>query len=70
MNLFWLFFIVRIALNVVFADVVKDVRSDDEEEEEVVVGKGEGTGEGTREGINGGLGNEKIRGAVEAKKEI
>lgn len=56
----------RIALNVVFADVVKDVRSDDEEEEEVVVGKGQGT----REGVNGRVGNEKVRGAREAKKEI
>lgn len=34
LNLFWLFFVVKIAVNVVFSDVVKDVRSDDEEEEE------------------------------------
>lgn len=34
-NLFWLFFIVKVALNVVFADVVQDVRSEDEDEEEV-----------------------------------
>ena len=34
-NLFWLFFIVKIALNVVFANVVQDVRSDDEDDEEV-----------------------------------
>ena len=33
-NLFWLFFIVKIAVNVVFSDVIKDVRSDDEEEED------------------------------------
>ena len=33
-NLFWLYFIIKIALNVVFADIVQDVRSEDEEEEE------------------------------------
>ena len=32
-NLFWLYFIIKIALNVVFADIVQDVRSEDEEEE-------------------------------------
>lgn len=34
-NLFWLYFIIKIALNVVFADVVQDMRSEDEEEEEI-----------------------------------
>ena len=34
MNLFWLSFIIKIALNVVFKSVKEDVRSDDEEEEE------------------------------------
>ena len=34
MNLFWLFFIVRIAYNIAFAKVTKDVRSDDEESDE------------------------------------
>ena len=34
LNLFWLFFIVKIAVNIVFSDESKDVRSDDEEEEE------------------------------------
>ena len=38
-NLFWLFFIIRIAVNVVFSDVVKDVRSDDEDEDEPVGNK-------------------------------
>lgn len=33
-NLFWLYFIIKIALNVVFADIVQDMRSEDEEEEE------------------------------------
>lgn len=34
-NLFWLYFIIKIALNVVFADIVQDLRSEDEEEEEI-----------------------------------
>lgn len=33
-NMFWLFFIVRIAYNIAFAKVVQDVRSDDEDSEE------------------------------------
>lgn len=33
-NMFWLFFIARIAYNIAFAKVIQDVRSDDEESEE------------------------------------
>ena len=33
-NMFWLFFIVRIAYNIAFAKVIQDVRSDDEDSEE------------------------------------
>jgi very-long-chain ceramide synthase len=43
-NLFWLFFIMRVAYNVVFANIVADVRSDDEDEgegEEMVEQEGE-----------------------------
>ena len=36
-NLFWLYFIVKVATNVVFAKKVADVRSDGEEDEEMVV---------------------------------
>ena len=32
-NLLWLFFIVRVAYNIAFAKILKDVRSDDEESE-------------------------------------
>jgi len=35
MNIFWLFFILKVAYNIVFAKVVADVRSDDEDESEV-----------------------------------
>ena len=59
-NLFWLFFILRIAYNIVFVNLVTDVRSDDEETE------GE-EGEGAEVGISGGEKNEKK--AVEGVKE-
>ncbi|KAL6721729.1 sphingosine N-acyltransferase lag1 [Lecanora helva] len=36
MNLFWLYFILRIAYNMAFKDVAQDVRSDDEESDEEV----------------------------------
>ena len=39
-NMFWLFFILRIAYNIAFAKVVQDVRSDDEESEEDKAGEG------------------------------
>ena len=43
-NLFWLFFILKIAYNIVFNKQVQDVRSDDEDEEENVA-----------ETVNGGV---------------
>jgi acyl-CoA-dependent ceramide synthase len=33
-NLFWLYMIIRVAYNVVFANIVADVRSEDEDEDE------------------------------------
>ncbi|KAL2048293.1 hypothetical protein N7G274_000204 [Stereocaulon virgatum] len=50
-NLFWLFFIIKIAYNIVFAKVVADVRSDDEDSEFEVDEK---HGEGYEVGISGG----------------
>lgn len=38
-NLFWFFFIVKIALNVVFANVAQDIRSEDEDEDEMLDNK-------------------------------
>ena len=67
-NLFWLFFIIKIALNVVFANVVQDVRSDDEEEEEI-----EGPGEKVRV-ANGHVDESgdlrSVNGYDEAKKKL
>ena len=60
-NLFWLFFILRIAYNIVFVNLVTDVRSDDEETEGEVEEK---EGEGVEVGISSG---EKK--AVEGVKE-
>ena len=50
-NLFWLFFILKIAYNIVFVKVVADVRSDDEESEMEVEEK---QGEGYEVGVSGG----------------
>jgi acyl-CoA-dependent ceramide synthase len=50
-NLFWLFFIIRIAYNIVFAKVVADVRSDDEDSEVEIDEK---QSEGYEVGISGG----------------
>lgn len=61
-NIFWLYFILRVAFNVVYRDVKKDVRSDDEEDEE----EDESEGKGKKK-----LGEEQIEGVekVEAGKE-
>lgn len=48
-NMFWLFFIVRIAYNIAFAKVIQDVRSDDEESEEEKEGGGGQAGIAGRE---------------------
>lgn len=68
-NLFWLFFIVKVALNVVFADVVQDVRSEDEDEEEV---EGEtkklAVVNGDVDKIGGALGS--VDSMEEGKKEV
>lgn len=50
-NLFWLFFILRIAYNIVFANLVADVRSDDEESDAEVEEK---EAEGVEVGISSG----------------
>lgn len=76
MNLFWFYFIVRVAVNVVLKDQVTDVRSDDEgEDEDEDLGKGlerveggkegDGTGVDAGEGMNGHAVQRKIaNGAV------
>lgn len=67
-NLFWLYFIIKIALNVVFADIVQDMRSEDEEEEDADDRKGE------VKMANGHLKNpsdiKSVRENAEAKKEL
>jgi len=56
LNLFWLFFVIRIAYNMVFKSIAEDVRSDDEESDTEIEAK-QGDGHGV--GISGGEGTEK-----------
>lgn len=56
LNLFWFFFVIRIAYNIVFNSVVEDVRSDDEDSDVEVEEK---QGEGYDVGISGGRRTEK-----------
>lgn len=56
LNLFWLFFVLRIAYNIIFNSVVQDVRSDDEDSEAEMEKQ---QGEGYEVGISGGAGTEK-----------
>lgn len=56
LNLFWLFFVIRIAYNMVFNSVAEDVRSDDEESD---VETEEKQGEGYAVGISGGESTER-----------
>jgi len=56
LNLFWLFFVLRIAYNMVFNSIAEDVRSDDEESDAEIEAK---QGEGHVVGISGGEGAEK-----------
>lgn len=44
LNLVWFFFIVRVAYNIVFSDLVHDVRSDDEDEPDESVDEGKQVG--------------------------
>lgn len=68
-NLFWLYFIIRVALRMVFANVVEDVRSDDEDDEEVEGGKEKQRGEERGVGkVSGAL--EKVEGVGEGKKDL
>lgn len=71
-NMFWLFFIVRIAYNIAFAKVIQDVRSDDEESEEEK--EGEAGRESKEKKANGRIANGKApepntEAVVERKKE-
>ena len=63
LNLFWLYFILRVAANVVLKDQVTDVRSDDEEEmeglERVEGGKEDGTVAGVENSMNGHTATQK-----------
>ena len=77
-NLFWLFFIARVAYNIAFAKVVQDARSDDEESEEEKESEGGQVGAAGREAKhikeNGRIGNGKAHepnneAMVERKKE-
>lgn len=56
LNLFWFFFVIRIAYNIVFNSVVEDVRSDDEDSDAEVEEK---QGEGYDVAISGGRRTEK-----------
>jgi len=62
-NIFWLFFILKVAWNIVFAKVVADVRSDDEDESGLE--KKVEQGEGYEAGISGG---KKTAKALEGEK--
>lgn len=77
-NLFWLFFIGRIAYNMACAKVIQDVRSDDEESEEEKESQGGQVGIGGREAkekkANGKIANGKApepntEAVIERKKE-
>lgn len=61
-NLFWLYFIIKIALRMVFSNVAEDVRSDDEDEEEVEAG------EEKQKVEKGGV--DKISGALESAEDV
>ena len=69
-NLFWLFFIVRIAYNIAFAKVAKDVRSDDEDSDEEKEAEREPK-EKKANGIaaNGKAPDHHAEAAIEGKKE-
>ena len=56
LNIFWLYFILKVAYNITFKKVVKDARSDDEDTDVAVE---EEEGEGYRVGISGAEATEK-----------
>lgn len=66
LNLFWLFFIVRIAYRVVFFDVLADDRSDDEEDEPNALEENEKAPLLVNGGPNGHAVNGKAESAVKA----
>lgn len=77
-NMFWLFFIARIAYNIAFAKVIQDVRSDDEESEEEKESEGGQVGTAGRRAkekkANGSIANGKApepntEAVIEKKKE-
>ena len=66
LNLFWLFFIIRIAYRVVFLDVIADDRSEDEEDEPNTLEENEKAPLLANGGSNGHAPNGKAEGTVKA----
>lgn len=66
LNLFWLFFIIRIAYRVVFLDIIADDRSEDEEDEPSTVDENEKAPLLANGATNGHALNGKAEGTVKA----
>lgn len=66
LNLFWLFFIIRIAYRVVFLDIIADDRSEDEEDEPNALDENEKAPLLVNGASNGHVLNGKAEGTVKA----
>lgn len=66
LNLFWLFFIIRIAYRVVFLDIIADDRSEDEDDEPNTLDENEKAPLLANGGSNGHTLNGKAEGSVKA----